>query len=178
MYFKVSWDDEFDQLMMHLWSKYGKEMFTVDGIGEQMDLHKFSKKFFNEASATADASVDANANVTQRTSIEYNFEMPKPLRRYNSYFCLWKQLRKDFGLELANKIIEAQLNGEIYVNDFTDVNMPYSYHPDTVVTVRKPCGDGYEVSDMTLKQLYEECSSERVCEDWTEKNDTHGYQVH
>ena len=177
MYFKVSWDDEFDQLMMHLWSKYGKEMFTVDGIGEQMDLHKFSKKFFNEASATADASVDANANVTQRTSIEYNFEMPKPLRRYNSYFCLWKQLRKDFGLELANKIIEAQLNGEIYVNDFTDVNMPYSYHPDTVVTVRKPCGDGYEVSDMTLKQLYEECSSERVCEDWTEKNDTHGYQV-
>ena len=131
MYFKVSWDDEFDQLMMHLWSKYGKEMFTVDGIGEQMDLHKFSKKFFNEASATADASVDANANVTQRTSIEYNFEMPKPLRRYNSYFCLWKQLRKDFGLELANKIIEAQLNGEIYVNDFTDVNMPYCFNYST-----------------------------------------------
>lgn len=177
MYFKVSWDDEFDALMMHLWSKYGKEMFTVDGIGEQMDLHKFSKKFFNDATTTADASVDANANVSQRTSIEYNFEMPKPLRRYNSYFCLWKQLRKDFGLELANKIIEAQLNGEIYVNDFTDVNMPYSYHPDTVVTVRKPCGDEYEVCVMTLKQLYEECSSERVCEDWTEKNDTRGYQV-
>ena len=177
MYFKVSWDDEFDALMMHLWSKYGKEMFTVDGIGEQMDLHKFSKKFFNDATTTADASVDANANVSQRTSIEYNFEMPKPLRRYNSYFCLWKQLRKDFGLELANKIIEAQLNGEIYVNDFTDVNMPYSYHPDTFVTVRKPCGDEYEVCVMTLKQLYEECSSERVCEDWTEKNDTHGYQV-
>lgn len=131
MYFKVSWDEDFDSLMMHLWSKYGKEMFTVDGIGEQMDLHKFSKKFFNDATTTADASVDANANVSQRTSIEYNFEMPKPLRRYNSYFCLWKQLRKDFGLELANKIIEAQLNGEIYVNDFTDVNLAYCFNYST-----------------------------------------------
>ena len=131
MYFKISWDDEFDTLMMHLWSKYGKEMFTVDGIGEQMDLHKFSKKFFNDSTTTADASVDANANVSERTSIEYNFEMPKPLRRYNSYFCLWKQLRKDFGIELANKIIEAQLNGEIYINDFTDVNMPYCFNYST-----------------------------------------------
>lgn len=24
MFFKVDWDDEFDTLMMHLWSKYGK----------------------------------------------------------------------------------------------------------------------------------------------------------
>ena len=153
MYFKVSWDDEFDALMMHLWSKYGKEMFTVDGIGEQMDLHKFSKKFFNDATTTADASVDANANVSQRTSIEYNFEMPKPLRRYNSYFCLWKQLRKDFGLELANKIIEAQLNGEIYVNDFTDVNMPYSYHPGTTIIVSTGFG---KLGQYSMKQLFDE----------------------
>ena len=166
MYFKVSWDDEFDALMMHLWSKYGKEMFTVDGIGEQMDLHKFSKKFFNDATTTADASVDANANVSQRTSIEYNFEMPKPLRRYNSYFCLWKQLRKDFGLELANKIIEAQLNGEIYVNDFTDVNMPYSYHPGTTIIVSSGFGKQGQYS---MKQLFDEFQMYAVKRaDWDE----------
>lgn len=166
MYFKVSWDDDFDQLMMHLWSKYGKEMFTVDGIGEQMDLHKFSKKFFNDATTTADASVDANANVSQRTSIEYNFEMPKPLRRYNSYFCLWKQLRKDFGLELANKIIEAQLNGEIYVNDFTDVNMPYSYHPGTTIIVSSGFGKQGQYS---MKQLFDEFQMYAVKRaDWDE----------
>lgn len=166
MYFKVSWDEEFDSLMMHLWSKYGKEMFTVDGIGEQMDLHKFSKKFFNDATTTADASVDANANVSQRTSIEYNFEMPKPLRRYNSYFCLWKQLRKDFGLELANKIIEAQLNGEIYVNDFTDVNMPYSYHPGTTIIVSSGFGKQGQYS---MKQLFDEFQMYAVKRaDWDE----------
>ena len=131
MFFKVSWDDDFDTLMMHLWAKYGKEMFTVDGIGEQMDLHKFSKKFFNEASTTADVSVDANANVTQRTGIEYNFELAKPLRRYNSYFNLWKQLRKDFGLELANHIIESQINGTIYINDATDTSQYYCYNYST-----------------------------------------------
>lgn len=72
MFFKVSWDEDFDTLMMHLWSKYGKELFTLDGIGEQMDLSAFSKKFFNTKGTTADVSVDANANVFSKTSIEYN----------------------------------------------------------------------------------------------------------
>lgn len=128
MYFKVSWEEEFDTLMMHLWGKYGKELFTLDGIGEQMDINKFSQDFFNQSTTTADVSVDGNANVSQRTSIEYNFELPKPLRRYNSYFLLWKQLRKEFGLELANRVIEAQLNGDIYINDFTDVALPYCFN--------------------------------------------------
>lgn len=128
MYFKVSWDEEFDTLMMHLWSKYGKELYTLDGIGEQMDINKFSQDFFNRSTTTADVSVDGNANVSQRTGIEYNFELPKPLRRYNSYFLLWKQLRKEFGLEFANRIIEAQLNGDVYINDFSDIASAYCFN--------------------------------------------------
>ena len=150
MYFKVSWEEDFDTLMMHLWSKYGKELFTLDGIGEQMDINKFSQDFFNQSTTTADVSVDGNANVSQRTSIEYNFELPKPLRRYNSYFLLWKQLRKEFGLEFANRIIEAQLNGDIYINDFTDVALPYSYHPGTTIIVK----DGISVHCIPMNELF------------------------
>ena len=132
MFFKVSWDEDFDSLMMHLWGKYGKELFTLDGIGEQMDINKFSKNFFNrEGNATADVSVDGNANVTQKSSIEYNFEMPKPLRRYNSYYLLWKQLRKMYGLQIANEIIESQLRGDIYINDFSDIASPYCFNYST-----------------------------------------------
>lgn len=131
MYFKISWDEDFDSLMMHLWSKYGKALFTLDGIGEQMDLNKFSKNFFNNPHTTADVSVDANANVVSKTGIEYNFEMPKPLKRYNSYFLLWKEMRKVYGLEYANKVIESQLTGDIYINDFTDVSAPYCFNYST-----------------------------------------------
>ena len=147
MYFKISWDTDFDTLMMHLWSKYGKELFTLDGIGDQMDLNKFSKNFFNSSGATADVSVDSNANVVAKTGIEYNFEMPKPLKRYNSYFLLWKELKKAYGLQTANEIIEAQLTGDIYINDFTDIASPYSYHPETTVLVK----DGEIVRLVTLQ---------------------------
>lgn len=131
MFFKVSWDEDFDTLMMHLWSKYGKELFTLDGIGEQMDLHKFSKKFFNNPNSTADVSVDANANVVAKTGIEYNFEMSKPLKRYNSYFLLWKELKRNYGLMVANQVIESQLIGDIYINDFTSVAEPYCFNYST-----------------------------------------------
>ena len=131
MYFRISWDTDFDTLMMHLWSKYGKELFTLDGIGEQMDLNKFSKNFFNSNGPSADVSVDANANVVAKTGIEYNFELPKPLKRYNSYFLLWKELKKAYGLETANDIIESQLTGDIYINDFTDIASPYCFNYST-----------------------------------------------
>lgn len=138
MYIKVSWDEDFDSLMMHLFSKYGRQLFTIDGIGDQMDLNKFSKTFFSKDTKTAaDVSVDSNANVTAKTSVEYNFELAKPLKKYNSYFLLWKELRKEFGHEFANKAIESQLIGDIYINDFTDVALPYSYHPGTTIVLRK-----------------------------------------
>jgi len=35
MYIKISWHDDFDDLMLHLRSKYGKRLFDIDGIGEQ-----------------------------------------------------------------------------------------------------------------------------------------------
>lgn len=131
MFFKISWDEDFDTLMMHLWSKYGKELFTIDGIGEQMDLHKFAKKFFSGSGVTADVSVDANANVVAKTGIEYNFEMSKPLKRYNSYFLLWKEIKKMYGLEVANETIEAQMTGDIYINDFSSVSEPYCFNYST-----------------------------------------------
>ena len=46
MYFKTSYDSDFDDLWMHLKSKYPKSMFDVDGVGKQLDMSAFSKNFF------------------------------------------------------------------------------------------------------------------------------------
>lgn len=98
---------------------------------KQLDLNKFSKDFFKNSSTTADVSVDANANVVAHTGVEYNYELAKPLKRYNSYYLLWKELRKQFGHTTANEIIELQLTGAIYINDFTDVALPYCFNYST-----------------------------------------------
>lgn len=131
MYFKVSWDQDFSDLMMHLWSKYGREIFTENGIGNQLDLHKFSKDFFNNNTTTADISIDGNANVCGKSVIDYSFEFPKPLQKYNSHYLLWKQLKTTHGLTVANDIIEKQISGEIYINDFSDIGKSYCFNYST-----------------------------------------------
>lgn len=131
MHIKITWDQEFYDLMMYLIAKYGRDFLTLDGIGDQMDINKFSKDFFNTDTTTADVSVDSNANVCARTSIEYNHEMPKPIKKYNSYFLLWKQIKKDYGLLEANTVVEKVLRGDLYVNDSTDVALPYCFNYST-----------------------------------------------
>lgn len=132
MYLKVSYEQEFDDLMMYLRSKYPNKLFDLDGIGEQVDMSKFSKKFFS-ANTTADASIDANANVDDVSVIAYTTELPKPFFKLNSYYILWKELRRLYGQLVANEIIEKQLTGDIYIHDFHGIaaGQPYCYNYST-----------------------------------------------
>ena len=134
MYINVSFEKEFDDLIMYLTGKYNKEVFNIDGIGEQLDLNKFSKKFFSPNTTTvADASIDGNSNVDDASIISYTNELKKPFERLNSYYMLWKELRKDYGLGYANEVVERNLIGDIYVNDFHGVGggLPYCYNYST-----------------------------------------------
>lgn len=132
MYFKVSFDSDFDTLMMHIWSKYGKELFDIDGIGKQCDMNWFAKNFYTTNTTIADASIDSNSNVTDHNVIAYNFEFPKPFQRYNSYYLLWKKLKQVYSIEVANRIVEKQLTGAYYINDFHDIGRPYCFNYSTV----------------------------------------------
>ena len=78
MYIPVTYEQDFDDLWMHLKSKYPEKLFNLDGVGEQLDMSKFSKKFFSSA-VTSDASIDANANVDDMSVIAYEKELPKPV---------------------------------------------------------------------------------------------------
>ena len=93
MYFKTTYDEQFDDLYMHLKAKYPEKLFDMDGIGEQLDMSKFSKNFF-ASKTTSDASIDANANVDDTSVIAYSTELPKPFFKLNSYYVLWKELKR------------------------------------------------------------------------------------
>jgi ribonucleoside-triphosphate reductase len=155
MYLRVSYDDEFEDLIMYLRSKYGKEMFDLDGIGEQTDMSKFSKRFFS-SKTTADASIDANANVDDVSVIAYNTELPKPFFRLNSYYILWKELKRLYGLQTANEIIEMQLSGDIYINDFHGVasGEPYCFNYSTYDIMTKGLPMVKKIISSPPKYLY------------------------
>lgn len=136
MYIPVTYEQDFDDLWMHLKSKYPEKLFNLDGVGEQLDMSKFSKKFFSSA-VTSDASIDANANVDDMSVIAYEKELPKPFLKMNSYYILWKELKKLYGRPFADSVVEMQLTGDIYINDMHGIGAgkPYSYFGDTRVVI-------------------------------------------
>lgn len=133
MQITLSYEKEFTDLWNHLKQKYPKELLDLDGVGKQLDMAWFSKNFFSQKGATtADVSVDENANVSDMSVVSYDAELAKPFERLNSYYMLWKYSRKYYGTEFANKVVEAQLTGDFYINDFHHFfTRPYCFNYST-----------------------------------------------
>jgi len=155
MFLRITYENEFDDLMMHLKAKYPQKLFDLDGIGEQTDMSKFSKKFFS-SKVTADASIDANANVDDISVIAYNSELPKPFFKINSYYMLWKELKKLYNLEIANEIIEMQITGDIYINDAHGIGggLSYCYNYSTYDIMTKGLPMVNKIKSIAPKYLY------------------------
>jgi len=131
MHINITYDDNFTELMLHLRSKHGIKLFELDGVGSQLDIDKFSKGFFSTKGTAADVSIDSNSNISTKDIIVYNTELPKPYFRLNAYYLIWKKLRQLYGQTEANRIIEMQLTGDFYINDFHGVAQAYCYNYST-----------------------------------------------
>lgn len=155
MYIKTTYEQEFDDLIMYLRSKYPQKLFDLDGIGEQLDMSKFSKRFFGSVVA-ADASIDANANVDSVSATSHSIEFKKPFERMNAYYMLWKELKRLYNHQTANEIIEMQLTGDIYIHDFQGFSsgLPYCYNYSTydIMTKGLPMID--KIRSVPPKHLY------------------------
>lgn len=111
-----TYQKEFKDIMVEMLDKYGVEMFNTSGIGEQLDINKAIKKIVN-SSSTAGGSIDGNANVGSITAGGLMQEINKPHLLIHSYYRIWKWLKKNRGLDVANTFVEKQINGAIYMND-------------------------------------------------------------
>ena len=121
-----SYKKDFKDLMLGLEKKYGADLIEENGIGSQLDISKSSKKFF-KVFTTADVSVDANANVTDKSVISHKIETAKPFHLINSYYRLWKEIKKIETKEKADWIVESQIKGRMYINDFVGFSSAMAY---------------------------------------------------
>lgn len=155
MYLKITYEDAFDDLYMHLRSKYPSKLFDIEGIGEQTDMSKFSKKFFS-SNVTADVSIDANANVDDISVIAYDHELPKPFFKLNSLYILWKELKRLYGHSIANDIIEKQIIGDIYIHDLHGIGSgkPYCFNYSTYDIMAKGLPMVNKIKSFSPKYLY------------------------
>ena len=134
---KQSYDEGFCKLMDELRKKYPEELFRIEGIHEdQTDINHTAWDFFRtterKGSATADHSIDPNANVAGRDVITFNFEVPKPLMKLNSLFNMWKGVSALGGEEMAARVLDDEIRGAIYINDAHDMARPYCFNYSTL----------------------------------------------
>ena len=133
-----SYQEEFRAVMCGMLDKFGEEIFNLSGIGEQLDINQAMKKMAN-ASSVANGSIDSNANAGGTTAVTIASEFAKPHALIQSYYRLWKWLKKNRGLDIANEFVEAQLSGKIYVNDMHYISdpAPYCYNHSCLTIAQK-----------------------------------------
>jgi anaerobic ribonucleoside-triphosphate reductase len=153
MNIELSYDKEFGDLIDTLHGKYGEAIFDIEGIGRQLDLNKFSKEFFG-TKVTADASIDANANVGDSTVVSYSVELTKPFEKLNSLYLLWKEMKRLYHTDVANNIIEMHISGDIYIHDLHSVNKSYCFAYSTYDIMNKGLPMVTKIKSIPPKYLY------------------------
>ena len=125
---KLDFTDEFVNFWESLKEKYSEEIFKIQGVhNDNFDISKFSKNFFKKSASVASVSVDANANVKEKSIAQYIQEYPKGLQRLNSFYQLFKWVKKVWGVKYAKIAVEKVLNGELAINDFSNFSTSYCY---------------------------------------------------
>src|SRR5574344_1751760 len=125
---KFNYNNEFVDLWHHLQEKYPQEIFKIQGVhNDCFDISKFAKGFFNKSASVASVSVDANANVKEKSIAQYISEYPKGIQRLDSFYTLYKWVKKIYGTKSAKVAVEKVLNGELFINDFSNFSTSYCY---------------------------------------------------
>ena len=126
---KFNYNKDFVDLWNEMLDKYPEEIFRIQGVhNDNFDISKFSKSFFRKSASVASISVDANANVKEKSVAQHDYEYPKGVGRLNSFYQMYKWVKKIFGAKSARLAVEKVLSGEIFVNDFSNYySKPYCY---------------------------------------------------
>lgn len=148
---RLSYEDEFVNLMTTLKAKYPRELFQIQGIAnDNLDINVFSKHFFGKSASTknvASISSDPNANVNEMSICQWTHEAPKGILKVNSLYLMWDYVKKCFTKEDADEIIEAIVNGSIFVNDAHQFERPYCFGFDLAMM----CSEGLNFFNGLMK---------------------------
>ena len=131
MYVNFKLDPQFTTRLQSLIVDYGEEMAKLNGFAEnQMSYTDFIDNFIDKQNV-ADASIDANANVKQKDIRNLMMEMSKPHSKLIAFSKLFYEIKKAYGLEIAEEWLKLEYDGHLYMHDASTTTwLPYCYAYD------------------------------------------------
>ncbi len=124
----LTFDEEFESLYERLCAdEFTNKFIQLSGLSlEKMDIGRMSHRYFTENWADEN-SVDHNANAHSIGPIHYSAEITKPLMKLEGLYLLHRYLRKDYGVEHADKLITGVVMGDYYVHDSSGAGIQQGY---------------------------------------------------
>ena len=117
MKINIKLDNDFAYELSKLKRTYGEELAALNGLSDsQLDYTDFIDNFI-DTETVADASVDANANVSNKSVVTLLNEMAKPHQKLLAFNKIFYEMKKKYGLDEAKKWLNLEWTGCLYMHD-------------------------------------------------------------
>lgn len=122
-------------------AEFGEDFEYLNGIGEkQLSFTDFINNFVDQETA-ADASVDANSNMSNKSVVSLLNEMAKPHQTLLALNKLYYEVQKKYGFKTANEWLRANYTKKLYMHDLN------------TATFKSYCF-AYDLKDLAEKGLF------------------------
>lgn len=138
MNINIKLDRNFTRQFNSLVSEYGQKILSLNGFSEsQLSYTDFIDNFIDKKTV-ADATIDGNANVGTKDICSLTAEMSKPHSKLLAFNKIYHEINKKYGMETADKWLEAEWNGHFYLHDAASTTyVPYCFAYDLENLVNK-----------------------------------------
>lgn len=121
---------DFEKAMAAMDAKYGEDFQILNGFHEsQLNFSDFIDNFIDKN--VADATIDANANASNKDIRSMLNEKTKPHDKLFAFNKIFYEMKKMYNLRTAKEWLECEHNGAFYLHDAsTTTYLPYCYAYD------------------------------------------------
>ena len=113
----IALDGDFTLCLNWLKNKYGHTLSSLNGFSDENLNHTYFIDNFIDKSTVADASVDPSSNVGRHDMPTLLGELPKSHKKLLSYNKLYYEIKKKWGLEIADAWLTSEYDGHLYLHD-------------------------------------------------------------
>lgn len=131
MFVDIKLDNDFEKKLEELKEKYGEEFVKLNGLSQNyLNFTDFIDNFIDSEN-TANSTIDANANVQSKDICNLINEIPKPFLKLLGLNKVYYETKKQYGIDKANELLEAEWNGNIFIHNGSDISFrPYCFNYD------------------------------------------------